>query len=831
MRKIVLLVSFLLFSVNIFGQENVNLKETFMDAEYYILYEDFREALPLYQKLYNNGINNAYINYRIGQCYLQIPGQKKKSIPYLKQASQNISPKFKEGSFKETAAPNRTLFYLANAYQKDNQLNKAIEFYQSYEASLEADDIYNIDYVEKQIQTCINAKELIKNPVKIQEINLGATINDEFPNIRPVVSANDDIMLYTTSLKFYDAVYFSRKINGQWTEPENLTPVIKSDGNFYPSSLTPDGKTMVLYKNEQNSGDIYISKYKNDSWQVPEKLNKNINSKGWETNACLSADGKIIYFVSDRKDGFGGLDIFQSIYNEEKQTWDEATNLGPEINTPFNEETPVISKDGKTLYFSSQGHYNMGGFDIFYSNKIKENEWSTPVNIGYPINTTDDDLLFYPVKQGNLGYISRFRENGFGQEDIIQLKIFSPDQIFFVHVYGAVTLQDNQIDFNKKDFRIHVVDSSKALVIDTLFLNEKTGEFNTELKPGTYQFIFRSTEYKQIIKTLVIPADYSRNELSFNVELIPLAAKTDEYLTIKSIFFDFSDHTLTKDAKIELKKLYNLMVKYPSLYIEVIGHSDAIGSDEYNKKLSIKRARSVIDYLSQKGIEQKRLIAKGAGKVDPIVINANNDGSDNPEGRKFNRRVEMKILKLDKKLVSKDEVNISENSKHKNLTYCVLFLKQNEKLPENYFDQYDELKKYSVNEYQNTKFIYTLGNSKQKSELIKIFNTLLELGFEDAEIISNYDLENILDKNKTQSEILESRSDIPIYGIQLKAMHNPIDLKFFKPLDVKEIKCLDGYYRYIYGEFESYNNAKTKLKNIIKQGYTDAFIIKINELK
>lgn len=831
MRKIILFTTLFLVSLNFYAQENTDPKEIFMDAEYYILYEDYKEALPLYQKLYNSEKHDAYVNYRIGECYLNIPGLKEKAIPYLEKASENISPKFKEGSFKETTAPEQTLFYLGKAYQINNKLDKAIEYYEKFKSSLEVDDIYNIDYVEQQIQTCLNAKELMNNPLRIRKENLGEPVNDEFPNVRPVVSANEDVLLYTTRLQFYDAVYFSKKVSGQWQEPENLSPVIKSDGEFYPSFLSHDGKTLILFKNENYSGDLYITKFENNSWQVPKKLNKNINSRNWETNACLSPNGKTLYFVSDRKGGFGGLDIYRSDYNERTQSWGEAVNLGPEINTPFNEETPTISKDGKTLYFSSQGHYNMGGFDIFYSNKVGDNEWSTPVNIGYPINTTDDDLFFFPVKQGNYAYLSLFDDEGYGQEDIIRMEIFSPDHPFLINVKGQVTLQDNQTDFNKKDFRIHVMDSSIADVVDTLFLEEETGKFNIELKPGTHKFIFKSNEYRQKIKTIYIPKDYSRDDLTFNVELVPLAVTTGEYLTIKSVFFDFDDFQLTKEAKIELERLYNLMVKYPSLYIEVIGHTDAIGSAQYNKKLSIKRAQAVIDYLTTKGIEQKRFVAKAAGKDEPIAINTNEDGSDNPEGRKYNRRVEMKILKSDKKLIIKDDVNIPENLKHRNLSYCIFVLKQKEKLPDDYFNQYEALQSYPVKEYKNTEYIYTLGHSKEKSELIKVFNTLLELGFDDAEIISNYDLEKLINKNKKYSEVMELKSNTPLYGIQLKAMKNPTDLKTFEPLNVKEIKCLDGYYRYIFGEFDSFKEAKNQLNEVIEKGYPDAFIANLNQLK
>ena len=488
MRKIVLFILFSLLTADFYAQENIDAKEIFMDAEYYILYEDYQEALPLYQKLLSNGKNDAYVNYRIGECYLNIPGLKEKAIPYLEKAKENISLKFKEGSLKETAAPEQTLFYLGKAYQINNKLDKAIEYYQKFKEMLAVDDIYNIDYVDQQIQTCNNAKELMKNPVKIKKTNLGEPINNEYPNTRPVVSANENILLYTTKLKFYDAIYFSQKTNGEWQEPKNLSPVIRSDGEFYPSSISCDGKTVILFKYEGYSGDLYISRYENGTWQIPEKLNKNINSRSWETNACLSPDGNTIYFVSDRKGGYGGLDIYKSTWNQKAQAWGEAINLGPEINTPFNEEMPSVSEDGKTLYFSSQGHYSMGGFDIFYANKSNENQWSAPVNIGYPINTTDDDLFFCPVKKGNYAYISKFDENGFGQEDIIRIEIFSPDHPFLVNVKGQVTLQDNQTDFDANDFSIHVMNSSKTKILDTLLLDEETGKFSVDLKPGNYNF-------------------------------------------------------------------------------------------------------------------------------------------------------------------------------------------------------------------------------------------------------------------------------------------------------------------------------------------------------
>ena len=739
MKKILFILIFIISFHTSFSQYTNELKKVFFDAEYYVLYEDYNEAVFHYLKLLNNGIDNAYINHRIGECYLQIPGQKAKSIPYLEEACKNISSKFKEGSLKETNAPTRTLFYLGNAYQINNQLDKAIVAYEKFEKSLDVQDIYNIDYVYQQIRSCNNAKELMNKPIKIKESNIGEKINDRFSNIRPVISSDEKSIIYLSNLKFYDAIFYANKTKNEWSGPINITPDIQSDGDYYPTFLSSDGESLLLNRNENYTTNIYDSKFENGKWQLPKKLNKNINTKYQESGASFTSDKKELYFVSNRKDGNGGFDIYKSIFNEELNDWGEAINLGPEINTPFNEETPIISEDGNTLFFCSQGHYNMGGFDIFYSTRISENEWSTPVNIGYPINTTDDNIYFYPVDNGNYAYISKFVKNGYGKEDIIRIEIFSPDHPFLINVRGSVSLQDNQIEFLKKNFQVNIQESNK--ILKTIHLNETNGDFSTELSPGLYEFIFKSKDYKQVVKTINIPKSYSRDELVFNVELIPTSISTGEYISIKSLNFGFDDCSLSKDSKIELERIYNLMMKYTSLNIEVIGHTDAVGSADYNKKLSIKRAKSAINYLIGKGIKESRFVARGAGKDEPLAINTN------AEGRKFNRRVELKVLNSDNNLIISQDHNIPEHLKKFELTYCILLSVEKQKLPEDYFDyfdEFDEFRNYEVQKHKGKKFIYTLGNNPEKSELIEIFNSILDLGFNDAKIISSYDLEKLL---------------------------------------------------------------------------------------
>ncbi|MEA3317976.1 MAG: hypothetical protein U9R54_08465, partial [Bacteroidota bacterium] len=463
MRKIILLIaSVFFFQATLSAQDNVDLKEIFLDAEYYILYQDYMEALPLYKKLVTNNHTNAYISYRIGECYLNIAGQKHKSIPYLLEAEKNMSLKIKEGSFKETFAPLKTLFLLGKAYQINNELEKAIKIYNKFKESLEVDDIYNIDYVDQQIQSCKNAMELMKSPIQYKKTNLGGTINNNFTNIRPVLSSNENIIIYTSKLKFYDAIFYSKKENNKWSAPINLTPYLETDGYLYSTSLSSDGTMLFLFKDDQYNGDIYVSNFDGEKWNKATKLGKNINSKAWETHASISADKNTLYFTSNRRGGYGGLDIYKSEYDFAKKEWSEPTNLGAEINTPYNEETPYISNDGKTIYFSSQGHYTMGGFDIFSANLLENNTWSSPINIGYPINTTDDDLFFLPIKNGNFAYISEYSKDGYGQKDIYKLELFSADHPKDIKIEGKISLQDKNKEFPKGNFEVNIIDSAKV---------------------------------------------------------------------------------------------------------------------------------------------------------------------------------------------------------------------------------------------------------------------------------------------------------------------------------------------------------------------------------
>jgi hypothetical protein len=312
------------------------LKEIFLDAEYFLMDESYADALVEYQKLLPRGYeNNSNINYRIGVCYLNIPGEKQKSIPYLQKAVTNVTAKYKEGIFKETKAPYDAWLYLGNAYRIDNQLENAIQSYQKYKDLLKDPKSEGSKYADQQITACNNAKKARENPVYVIQDNLGEVINTEFSDFNPVVSADENIMVYMTALKFYNALKYSKKVDGKWTEPVNITPEVQSDGNQYANSLSEDGSQLLLNIEDNFNSDIMISKYQNGRWSKSEPLNKNINTKFWESHATLSPGGESLYFTSNRKGGFGEMDIYVSSKNSEGD-WGDAKNLGPALNTELN---------------------------------------------------------------------------------------------------------------------------------------------------------------------------------------------------------------------------------------------------------------------------------------------------------------------------------------------------------------------------------------------------------------------------------------------------------------------------------------------------------------
>lgn len=410
----------LLAQVVVDGQQTKK-KELLQDGEEYFQQEDYTEAIYYFLQLEQMGNINANIKYKIGICYMNTPGNETKAIPYFEEAIKHITLKYKAKSIEEKQAPLYAMFYLGNVYRMDNQLSKALETYTKFTNHPGYEGNFNVGIVDDEIKACERAKIIQDSPITVIWHNLGIPVNSPSAETHPVISGDETILVYLINLKFYNAVYFTRRTGDSWSSPENINPQILSDGEFYPAALSYDGKDLYLIKKSTKKSHIYISHFVHGEWTEAKPLNKNINSSSDETSATITKDGNTMYFTSNRS-GSHGFDIYKSEKGLDGD-WGKAENLGKIINTKEDEATPSISPDGKTLYFSSEGHYNMGGFDIFYSVMQKDGSWSIPSNIGYPINTTNDNIGFQTVGDGHTGYISRIMPDALGKEDIYKVEI------------------------------------------------------------------------------------------------------------------------------------------------------------------------------------------------------------------------------------------------------------------------------------------------------------------------------------------------------------------------------------------------------------------------
>jgi tetratricopeptide (TPR) repeat protein len=420
-KIIVILIVIILFPFPLFSQEERNLQELLLESEYFLMNEDYTDALPGYLKLIEKLPDNANIAYRTGVCYLNIPGKKNLSVAYFETATRNMSSRHKDGSISQVGAPYDALYQLGLAYRVNYQFDKAKEAFKKYLETLIPDDTENISFINHEIATCDNAGRFIEKPADFIIENMGGVINNEKNNFNPVISGDEKTFIFMNALPFYNSVMFTRKVDGKWSEPVNITPDLQVDEGIYVSSLSYDGKTLYLSQDDNFDSDLLSSTFDGTKWSKAVKLNKNINTKYWESQGFISSDGNYLYFSSDRPGGFGGLDIYVS--KRENGDWGPAANLGPEINTSFNEDRPSLTGKGQVLFFASQGHDNMGGYDIFRSEKLPSGIWKKPENPGYPLNTPDDDIFFTPSENGKAGFKSVFREgDGFGGEDIYRIR-------------------------------------------------------------------------------------------------------------------------------------------------------------------------------------------------------------------------------------------------------------------------------------------------------------------------------------------------------------------------------------------------------------------------
>lgn len=502
---IFIVICYLSFSPQVLAQEDENLKELFIEAESYFLFEEYKDALPLYQKIFRVESNNYNVIYKIGICYLNDIYLREKSIAYLEKAVENINPKYRRNTFREKMAPIEALYYLGRAYHVNNQLDDAISSYKRFRKLANPEE-YNFDIVDEDIKACDIAKKMKDNPVFFSPKNIGAPVNSRFEEINPVISGDGKTLAFTRRLQFYDAVFITNKDeNGSWKEPYNLTPDFGVDGNTYTTGISYFGDELFLYRSDDYDGNIYSSKKTPNRWTTLEKLNDHINTKYWESHASPSNDGQYLYFSSNRDGGYGGLDIYKSKKGTNGD-WGAAVNLGPVINTPDNDDTPFLGNEGYSLFFSSQNHGTMGDYDIYISNLRSDGTWDKPKNMGYPVNSTDVNTFYCPLGVNAFGLFSLYDpETTLGMRDIYIIEVYNEMIPRTFTLTGLLESSGTEsIDYEALKVSLFNIETNEIVSSSTA---TASGEFSVQAPQGDYQLVIEGEGIENYEKEIQLKVD------------------------------------------------------------------------------------------------------------------------------------------------------------------------------------------------------------------------------------------------------------------------------------------------------------------------------------
>jgi hypothetical protein len=516
-RPLLQLLTLVILPVAATAQSSEEMKKIFAQAESYYLYEEYELANQLYILL--DSPDNLNIKYKIGSCYINIPGEKEKAIPYLEAAVKNASYDANSESFKEKRAPLDAYFFLAKAYLVNNELEKSLNTYQTFKKlageTKAKGGMKNLEFIDQQIQACKNAIQFKENPVTFSKKLLGSDFSQGSINDNPAVSFDGNTIVYTERRGIVNVIFCSKKERGKWAPPIEITAELNAGEDCSSSSLNYDGTELFLYKTDNYDGSIYSSSYVNGAWTPIKKVNKNINTKFYESHASISADGKKLYFTSNRDGGQGNLDIYVS-EKDGSGDWGPAINLGAAINTPYNEDTPFITQNDSVLYFSSEGHNSMGGYDNFKSQKLG-NVWKTPSNLGYPINSTDDDKFYQPANNGLNAYYSMITD--YKKKDIFYLGIGSTNVNQVFEIKGKFGLNDTTVAFDK-NYSVHLMNKTTGDTLDVGYPNKVTGLYSFNVYPGVFRIVYTGFGYFSQTVDTTITQDNPNLVITIDVSLL-----------------------------------------------------------------------------------------------------------------------------------------------------------------------------------------------------------------------------------------------------------------------------------------------------------------------
>ena len=517
------------------------------DAAYYFDGKDYKKAYELYDQLSAQNPTNMEYKFRLGYCTLHYPDKKARAIELFTE-------------IKKTDKSADVDYYLAKAYHINYKFDEAKILYTQYllkkGSKINEEDKPLIKDANLGIANCSNGNELIAKKIIADIKNIGSPINTEEVEGVPVISADESVMIFTYAGKksmggllndalkpdaengiYHEDIFISTKINDStFSAPTDIT-TLNTDGNDAAVALSPDGSTLFTFVSNNDEGDLFISTLKGSEWSKPERLNNNINTDAWEGSCSISSDGRYLYFASEKLGGLGGRDLYVS--EKINGDWAPALNLGPSINTEYNEDAPFIHPDGITLFFSSEGHKSIGGYDIMYSIK-QENNWLEPLSMGIPLNTTEDDRYYVINAQGDKGYFSSNRAGagGKGTQDIYTVTpgILGERPVIAL-LKGNVYADDKPIES-----KIEIIKKVTNDVIGPYYSNSKTGKYLMALSPGS--------GYK--IKVYIPGFDTIEEELDID--------KLQKFVEIKKDFYVYSPAFVNKKDQKSVKSILDSLL-------------------------------------------------------------------------------------------------------------------------------------------------------------------------------------------------------------------------------------------------------------------------------
>lgn len=622
------LVFFSVFAGSELHAQSAKARKYFEQGYEAFQYGEFEEAEKLYFKAIGKEPHYTDALDALAKLY-QVRGVDSKAIFYYRKVLEidNRHP--------------FALYELGELYFGKEMLDSAKFFFNSFLSVAGGGDDKFTRHAKKRIENVHFAQRAMASPEDVQPQSLGLNINTQFEEYSPALTIDGNTMYFNhldASVDFYsqnEDIFVTKKVNGKWQPARSIGPPINTIENEGAFCVSADGKYIFYTACNKQGGkgrcDIWITMNRNGEWSLPQNIGAPINTKYWESQPNLSSDGRRMYFASNRPGGYGGIDLYVSYFSD--TGWTEPQNLGPKINTSGDEQFPFIHPDGRTLYFSSDGHPGMGESDLFVAHLRPDNEFDRPINLGYPINSIGEDFNLIVERNGTTAYFSTSKlEDGEGGLDLYTFEL--PDKYKAQRVnYLQATVID-AVTGKKISARIELsaLDGSSKVNLTTInggFLVPLEAQLRYALHVESKGYLFLSEYFDMPNTDPGIPFEMV-------IKMQPMLVGNTTVLN--NVFFDTDKTVLKDESLVELNKLVEFLNNNPEMRIEIGGHTDDQGSQSYNLDLSERRAKAVMDYLVSQGIEADRLRYKGYGQMAPIVSNAT------VEGRAKNRRTEFKII-------------------------------------------------------------------------------------------------------------------------------------------------------------------------------------------